>query len=109
MDENRFLSLMRKARNYSYLHGDPDYWHGYQRGLRRGFHGELFGTDDEHNRWVRLADEGRDQASRDRGRGYRDGLEACVVATEGSPIARSMQGRDADSEVQANLFNPRRR
>ena len=87
MDENRFLSLLKKARTYSYLGANIDYWHGYQRGLRRGFQGELFGTDAEHQRWLRLADEGADRASRERGHGYRDGLSDCAVAEEGDPLA----------------------
>jgi len=86
MDEIRFLGLMKKARNYSQLGGRPDYWHGYQRGLRRGFQGELFGTEDEHERWIRLADDGLDEASRERGRGYRDGLRACREDPDGQAI-----------------------
>ena len=80
MDEIRFLMLMKRARNFSHLGTRPHYWRGYQRGLRRGFHGELFGTDEEHERWMRLADDGADDTDRERGRGYRDGLSA-VVAT----------------------------
>ena len=79
MDETRFLELIKKARDYSYLGERPDYWHGYQRGLRRGFQGKLFGTDDEHERWMRLADDGVDSAARERGRGYRDGLSAIAA------------------------------
>ena len=48
-----------------------DYWAGYQRGLRRAFHGERFGTDAEHQLWLSLSD---DRA--ELGRGYRDGLTA---------------------------------
>lgn len=93
MDENRFLSLMNKARTHSYLGAGADYWHGYQRGLRRGYHGELFGTDRDHELWMRLADEGTDKAERERGRGYRDGLKACEGDVEsrrpaGSPLTR---------------------
>jgi hypothetical protein len=80
MDENRFLSLMKTARMQSYRGNEADYWHGYQRGLRRGYMGQLFGTDAEHQRWMRLADDGPDKPSRDRGRGYRDGLAACGFA-----------------------------
>jgi hypothetical protein len=86
MDETRFLALMKKARNFSHLGGRPDYWRGYQRGLRRGFQGELFGTDDEHKRWMRLADDGGDESSRECGRGYRDGLGACRDDPEGQAI-----------------------
>ena len=76
MNEAIFLSLIMKARVCSSRGERSDYWHGYQRGLRRGFQGELFGTEDEHRRWIRLAENGNDEASRERGRGYRDGLSA---------------------------------
>ena len=77
MDESSFLALMMRARRFSALGERTDYWHGYQRGLRRGFHGDLFGTEAEHKRWIGLADDGVDKASRERGRGYRDGLNTC--------------------------------
>jgi hypothetical protein len=80
MDENRFLSLMKAARMQSYRGDEADYWHGYQRGLRRGYMGQLFGTDADHQLWMRLADDAPDKPSRDRGRGYRDGLAACGIA-----------------------------
>ena len=86
MNEIKFLSLMMKARTFSGLGERSDYWRGYQRGLRRGFQGELFGTDDEHRRWMRLAEDGGDEASRERGRGYRDGLRACREDREGQAI-----------------------
>ena len=86
MDEIRFLTLMKKARNFAHLGGRLDYWRGYQRGLRRGFQGELFGTDREHELWMRLAEDGGDEASRERGRGYRDGLRACREDRESQPI-----------------------
>jgi hypothetical protein len=81
---------MNEARSFSRLGGRPDYWHGYQRGLRRGFQGELFGTYDEHETWMRVADDGVDHASRERGRGYRDGLRAFAaadVAADGGAVA----------------------
>src|SRR5262245_64432511 len=93
MDENRFLSLMKTARMQSYRGGETDYWHGYQRGLRRGYMGQLFGTDAEHQVWMRLAADGEDKASRDRGRGYRDGLAACGVAPESAQGSTHVQPR----------------
>ena len=105
MDEISFLMLMKRARNFSELGARPHYWRGYQRGLRRGFHGELFGTDEEHERWMRLADEGSDDADRERGRGYRDALIACAAADDsalsGLPVIR---GGDV-SEVRANRIS----
>jgi hypothetical protein len=84
VDEISFLMLMKRARNFSELGARPHYWRGYQRGLRRGFHGELFGTDEEHERWMRLADEGSDDADRERGRGYLDGFRAVAAAGAGA-------------------------
>ena len=60
-----------------------DFWMGYLRGLRRHFHGEHFGTAEEHALWSRLADEHGDDARQTRGIGYR-----CGVA--GTPIAEAM-------------------
>jgi hypothetical protein len=63
---------------------DPDavdYWHGYQRGLRRAHFGEVFGAEDEHRLWLTLAAEGGDRSQRECGRGYRDGLAASAGDT----------------------------
>ncbi len=90
MNEVKFQSLLTRARTFSRLGERPDYWHGYQRGLKRGFQGELFGTEDEHKLWMRLADDSSDKIRQERGLGYRDGLSACddreVQAT--SPYVR---------------------
>lgn len=73
MDLEKFEHEMLKARTMG-EHGDrPDYWAGYQRGLRRAYHGENFGTEDEHQKWCSLEGES-DPARAERGRGYRDGL-----------------------------------
>ena len=107
MDETTFLALMKKARNFSHLGGRPEYWHGYQRGLRRGFQGELFGTNDEHKLWMRLADDGPDLASRERGSGYRDGLTACGGAAQESVLpAGSPLSRGADRTGQGDRGYP---
>ena len=75
MNVHKFHRELRKARTR--LGQQPDYWLGYERGLIRGYRGERFGTDLEHELWLSLAAAG-DAALRERGRGYRDGL---VVAT----------------------------
>ena len=109
MNETRFLSLMMKARKFSGLGEQSDYWHGYQRGLRRGYQGELFGTEAEHKLWMRLADDGPDRASRERGRGYRDGLSACAAAAQENVFPASPLGRGADPEERAGRGYPGRR
>ena len=112
MDDTTFLALMKKARNFSHLGGRPDYWHGYQRGLRRGFQGELFGTNDEHKVWMRLADDGVDHASRERGRGYRDGLRTCAATdatADGGALAGLPLSHGGDQRRKANRPYPSRR
>lgn len=62
---------------------NAEFWMGYLRGLRRHFHGEHFGTPEEHALWSRLADEQGDDARQARGIGYRCGVV-------GTPIAEAM-------------------
>ncbi len=73
MDQAKFASEMNKARIYRKLER-PDYWEGFARGLRRAYHGTIFGTEVQHAHWLSLATDGGDESSRKRGRGYRDGL-----------------------------------
>ena len=109
MDEIRFLMWMKKARNFSHLGDRPDYWRGYQRGLRRGFQGELFGTEEEHKRWMRLADDGVDEAERERGRGYRDALVACAAADDDALVGLPRNRGGDNPKVHVNSFPFRRR
>jgi hypothetical protein len=109
MNETRFLSLMMKARKFSGLGEQSDYWHGYQRGLRRGYQGELYGTEAEHELWMGLADNGPDKASRERGRGYRDGLSACAAIAQDSIFPGSPLGRGAGPDGGAGRSYPGRR
>ncbi len=75
MDEAKFMSEMAKARA-SDKHGERSvaYWEGFERGLRRQYHGDKFGTEQEHALWLSFADDGADPSHRERGLGYRDGL-----------------------------------
>lgn len=67
MDQATFESYMTRAR----ITGG-EYAAGYQRGLRRHFHGERFGTEEEHRLWMdQVTRPGREE----RGQGYRDGFE----------------------------------
>jgi|WetSurMetagenome_2_1015567.scaffolds.fasta_scaffold1181704_1 hypothetical protein len=76
MTEQEFQSELTRAKAMYGSAKEPaeaDYWDGYQRGLRRLFHGERFGTARQHELWLALAgDANPSQAAR--GRGYRDGL-----------------------------------
>lgn len=64
MDEQRFKELMKRASECG-----GDYAAGYQRGLRRHYHGERFGAADEHEQWMAM--DGHRQAQGD---GYRAGF-----------------------------------
>ena len=75
MTQAQFTHLMLKARTLADLGDETDYWNGYQRGLRRAFHGDQFGTDEEHALWLALA-EAPETDRKEKGRGYRDGLKA---------------------------------
>jgi hypothetical protein len=75
MTEQKFKSEMRRAETMRGL-ADPmmaEYWAGYIRGLRRAYHGDKFGTAEEHATWLSAANS-RDESRKQRGRGYRDGL-----------------------------------
>ena len=62
MNQQKFKAYMEAAQDL----GDP-YSTGYQRGLRRHYHGEKYGDPGEHEKWIALDGE--------RGDGYRDGFE----------------------------------
>lgn len=86
MNRQRFQSEMRRAETMRRTI-DPDrsdYWAGYLRGLRRLYHGENFGTPEEHDLWLSLVDRDDDR-SRQRGRGYRDGLAFDEATGRGRP------------------------
>jgi hypothetical protein len=75
MNQSTFESKLLYAETTRDVDGRPDYWYGYMRGLRRAYHGEQFGTDQEHALWLALEDRGTRQ-DQERGRGYRDGFKA---------------------------------
>jgi hypothetical protein len=81
MDQAKFESEMSRARIYRKLER-PDYWEGFTRGLRRAYHGAIFGTEAQHVHWLSLAADGGDESSRKRGRGYRDGLAVSNLGAE---------------------------
>ncbi len=72
MDEQTFQSFLRRAQA-AQAGDDSGYWRGYQRGLRRAYHGEAFGSSNEHRLWLEFAGSGGPLKAA-LGRGYRDGL-----------------------------------
>jgi len=52
---------------------DADYWAGYVRGTRRHYHGEKFGTAEEHKQYIGLRNEIFDDSRYMTGKGYMAG------------------------------------
>jgi len=75
MNRQTFEKEIMRAKTMITAGDDQDYWIGYQRGLRRNFFGENFGTEGEHKVWLSLL-ESPDQARSKRGQGYIDGYNA---------------------------------
>jgi len=73
MEESTFKHEMAKARTFQGLGERSDYWAGYQRGLRRHYHGDKFGTEGEHRLWLDCINS-EDEQRHDRGRGYHAGF-----------------------------------
>jgi len=74
MEKGVFESYMRRAKFLA----NGEYVTGYQRGLRRHFHGVSFGTDAEHTQWLSLQ---ADETRAEQGRGYLDGFNGKEPAT----------------------------
>ena len=79
MNQQEFEAEMEKAKGLKSIEDErQDFWMGYARGLRRGYHGGKFGTDEEHEKWWGLA--GDDDVSRQqRGEGYRAGFRCAKL------------------------------
>jgi hypothetical protein len=73
MEESSFKSEMLRTRIMRVLGDRLDYWTGYERGLRRLYHGKKFGTSEEHEKWLSLTADSV-PARAERGEGYLDGL-----------------------------------
>ena len=75
MKQRTFESYMGRVKFLA----SADYAAGYQRGLRRHFHGESFGTAAEHEHLLALE---HDEIRAELGRGYRDGFAGIEPAVE---------------------------
>ena len=85
--EHLFKSEMARAQTLRDLENDHikrDYWDGYIRGLRRGYHGEIFGTAAEHSTYWNLYNS-PDKDREARGRGYRGGISFFSPRGKGRP------------------------
>ena len=90
MTEKEFMSNARCAEHWTRLSQTPEsaIWEGYLQGLRRHYHGEVFGTAEEHKLWMSLKDEKADNARRLRGVGYLMGFEGKSVSDVAHYVSR---------------------
>jgi len=110
MNETQFQRELSRARTLATVeHERSAWWEGYQRGLRRAYHGERFGTDAEHQLWLGLVAETRDEARRQRGLGYRHGLHCgsdapltLAIRTQPSAYCEDPRGRTETWTVDAS-------
>lgn len=85
MNESKFKTYMRAAQTMG-----GDYASGYQRGLRRHYHGDNFGTPAEHEQWLHLSGHRQEL-----GDGYRDGFD-------GKP-PRGLHGNTGNTNAQGEI------
>lgn len=121
MTESEFQRSAAGGKTLAGLSDFPDneYWTGYQRGLRRHFHGDRFGTADEHRLWLSLSAETDDDARRFRGIGYRAGfdglpiyeaiknLQAVVAKSIAASAAGSVRSAAKTAAARENAKRPR--
>lgn len=60
MNEKQFRNAMQRVKMFQKIHSSgydfrSDFYVGIQRGLRRLYHGENFGTEGEHQKWLSLS------------------------------------------------------
>lgn len=83
MTEQEFKTNSRDADTFRRLSNPPEvyFWEGYRRGFSRHYHGEIYGTADEHATWMKMmwTHGTRDQKSRYRGLGYQCGFAGTNV------------------------------
>ncbi|MDD3619598.1 MAG: hypothetical protein PHX57_09435 [Desulfobulbaceae bacterium] len=63
MNEAEFCRNLSIATGLKFLSGNPCYYDGYIRGLRRYYHEKIFLMEEEHRRWLAFV-AGSDQEKR---------------------------------------------
>ena len=89
MTEKQFQHAMGAAKTFRRLAQEPlvqDFWSGYLQGTRRRYHGEKFGTAEEHDLWM-AAVTSEDESRQRQGQGYAAGftgasIEVAMTAAE---------------------------
>lgn len=81
MDTKKYNEFLRYAKMMSQDDSENHhYWQGVLQGLRRGHFGDKFGTNEEHENSLNLADR-LDDAGQERGKSYKDGLNTAETGT----------------------------
>ena len=89
MNEKQFRSLMGMAKSLKSVDsGRADFWSGFQRGLRRLYHGENLGTPEEHEKFLNCRD---GDYRRDLQTGYRAGFYRDEVRIESESDIQSLR------------------
>lgn len=96
MNEQQFKNKMNYARGMKETSEDDNYWSGYIRGLRRYYHGEKFGTQEEHEKYLSLIRDS-DESRNSLGQGYSDALNECQRSDAAATLGR--KGGSATSEA----------
>lgn len=101
VDEKTFKRYMQAVKGLP-----DDYAVGYQKGLRRHYHGEAFGTESEHQQWLNLGLDGDHRV--DQGAGYRAGFAGEPPGTDDlSAYCKTRCGMDVTEVVELSEV-PRR-
>jgi hypothetical protein len=77
MTKEHFECEMNRAETFRRITSDPEeqsYFAGLVRGLRRAYHGENFGTIEEHEKHMNILEDDLDVMRRAWGEGYRAGI-----------------------------------
>lgn len=97
MTEEQFKHEAARAETLMRTLDDPKhqrYWRGYLTGLRKRYHRDAFGTEQEHERWIKAISH-RDPLRRMEARGYRAGWQGDDAPTTKPDLLKTLRERRA--------------
>ena len=78
MNDQERYALAKKYKEQAKGPEENFYWAGYMKGTERKMYGDGFGTGDDHQKYLSLADD-TDPSMKAIGRGYLDGLNGILL------------------------------
>ncbi|QIR16624.1 hypothetical protein [Shewanella aestuarii] len=98
MEFKKFKAYMLTAEKMS-----CDYSRGYKHGLRRCYHGESFGTEQEHDQYMQMGI--TDEYRKEIGDGYRDGFAGKAPKNRHGNIGNTNAQKElpADTQLQCRI------